>query len=60
MDPSLITSLVATQQSATRTAMSLSMIKTQHDMDMNMANMLDEAVKSAPQPGQGTFVDKIA
>ena len=57
MDMGLVTSLMAARQSATRDAISLSVVKNQHEMEMGIANMLAEAVKSAPAPGQGTQVD---
>ena len=60
MDLSLVTSLLSARQSATREAISLSVVKQQHEMDLSLANMLMEAVKSAPPPGQGTQVDKSA
>lgn len=57
MDIGLVTSMLAARQSATREAISLSVVKQQHEMELNLANMLAEAVKSAPPPGQGNQVD---
>jgi hypothetical protein len=60
MDMSIVTSLLAARQNATREAISLSVVKQQHQMDMSLVDMLTKAVQSAPQPGQGTTVDKTA
>ena len=60
MDLSVVTSLLAARQGATRDAMAMSMVKQQHEMELGIANMLAEAVKSAPPPGQGTLVDTSA
>ncbi|MBU1174776.1 MAG: hypothetical protein KKH72_05180 [Alphaproteobacteria bacterium] len=60
MDLSIVTSLLAARQGATRDAMALSVVKQQHEMELGIANMLAEAVRSAPRPGQGTQVDKTA
>jgi hypothetical protein len=60
MDMSIVTSLLAARQNATREAISLSVAKQQHQMELNLVNMLTEAVQSVPPPGQGGRVDKIA
>ena len=60
MDMTLVTSLLAAQQGATRGAISLSMVKQQHQMDMSLVQMITEAVQSVPPPGQGGLVDKTA
>lgn len=60
MDMGLVTSMLAARQGATRDAIALSMTKSQHQTEMDLANMLAEAVKSVPPPGQGTLVDKTA
>ena len=60
MDMSLVTSLLSARQSATRDAISLSMVKQNHEMEMSIVNMLTEAVQNAPPPGQGSVVDKTA
>lgn len=60
MDISLVTSLLAARQSATREAISLSVAKQQHQMELDMAEMLAEAVQGALLPGQGGVVDTTA
>ena len=60
MDMNLVTSMLAARQSATREAISMSVIKNQHEMELGIANMLAEAIKNVPPPGQGTQVDKSA
>ena len=60
MDIGLVTSLLSARQSATRQAISLSVVKQQHEMELSLINMLADAVKNAPPPGQGTQVDKSA
>ncbi len=58
MDVTLVAALLAARQSATRETMSLSMVRQQHLMDLSLVDMLTQAIKAAPQPGQGNFVDK--
>jgi hypothetical protein len=60
MDLTLLTSLLGARQSATRDAMALSMVKKQHEMELNMIEMLTEVAQSAPPPGQGTHLDTLA
>ena len=60
MDIGLVTSLVAARQSSTREAISLSVVKQQHQMELSLVNMLADAVKNVPPPGQGTQVDTSA
>lgn len=60
MDMSIVTSLLAARQAGTRDAIALSVVKQQHEMEQGIANMLAEAVKSVPPPGQGGLVDKSA
>lgn len=57
MDMNMVTSLLAARQGATRDAISMSVVKQQHEMELGIANMLMEAVKNVPPPGQGTQVD---
>jgi hypothetical protein len=60
MDMSIVTSLLAARQSATRDAISMSVVKQQHQMEMNMVQMLTEAVENIPPPGQCAQVNKTA
>ncbi|MCB1517315.1 MAG: hypothetical protein KDJ19_06845 [Hyphomicrobiaceae bacterium] len=61
MDMNLVTNVLATRQAATQQVAQFKIIKKQHDMQMDLINMLAEVAKSAPVPsGQGTIVDKSA
>jgi hypothetical protein len=53
--------LVAMRMAGTRQGAQMAMLKTAHEMDMSLVNMLADAAKSAPAPtGQGLVVDKRA
>lgn len=60
MDMSLATSVLSMKQAATQQTAEMKILKKQHDMDMALIEMIDEVSRSAPQPGQGTVVDKLA
>lgn len=54
---------VAMQAAQTRHTAQILMVKQQHQMEMNLVDMLTQAVESAPAPapaGMGTRVDKSA
>lgn len=44
----------------TQSLMQIAIIKKNHEMQMDLINMLGEVARSAPPPGQGTRVDKSA
>jgi hypothetical protein len=52
--------MVAMRSAATQQSASIAIMKKNHEMQMSLLQMLDEVVRSAPPPGQGTVVDKIA
>lgn len=56
----LATALATAQTSALRFSAQVAIVKTNHEADMALVQMLDEAVRAAPPPGQGTKVDKLA
>ena len=53
----LATGVMAAKQPQTAQALQLQFIKSNLDAQASVANMLLEAVKAAPPPGQGTKVD---
>lgn len=60
MDIDPVASVLAARAAGTQHAISLAVLKKNHEMDMQLVNMLDQQVRAAPPPGQGTRVDKIA
>ena len=60
MDIGLATSIMAAKQGSTRQQIATAVVKQQHEMDLSLVQMLTDAVKSAPPPGQGGTVDKSA
>lgn len=60
MDSDLATSLVMAQSTATRFAAQVAIVKTNHQVELAMVQMVDEAARAAPPPGQGLKVDKLA
>lgn len=61
MSMELATSVLAAKQAATQQTAQFKIMKKQHDMQMDLINMLTEVAQSAPLPaGQGTKVDKSA
>jgi len=61
MDIDPIASVLAARTAGTQSAIALAVLKKNHEMDMQLVNMIDRQVRSAPAPaGQGTKVDKIA
>ena len=63
MDIDPVATVLASRSAGTASAIQLAVLKKNHDMDMQMAAMVDQQVQSAPAPapvGQGTKVDKIA
>lgn len=60
MDTDLSSQLIAAQSSKTQFSAQIAVVKKNHEMEMAVVNIVDQAVRSAPPPGQGTKVDKIA
>ena len=60
MDTDLSSQLVAAQNSQTRFSAQIAIVKKNHEMEMALVNMVDQVARSAPPPGQGTKVDKLA
>jgi len=60
MDIDLASAALTARQSATLEVARMKMLKNEHDMQMSLIDMLAKTVKSAPPPGQGTYVDKTA
>jgi hypothetical protein len=63
MDTDLSMALVAAQTVATQQSAALAIVKKSHEMDMALAQMIDQTARAAvapPPPGQGRVVDKTA
>jgi len=60
MDTDLSTSLAAAQSTSTRQSVAMAVLKHAHDAERALVRMVDEVARSAPPPGQGKVVDKIA
>jgi hypothetical protein len=60
MDTDLSTQMVALRGAATQFSAQVSIVKKNQEMDMALINMVDQVARSAPPPGQGLKVDKIA
>ena len=53
--------LMARRAASTQQAASMAMLKKNHEMEMQLVNMVAELARSAPAPaGQGLVVDKRA
>jgi hypothetical protein len=60
MDTDLSTQMVALQGARTQFSAQIAIVKKNHEMEMALVNMVDQVARSAPPPGQGTQVDKLA
>ena len=60
MDTNLATSIMAAQSTATRFSAQLAMVKASHEMELAAVQMVEEASRASPPPGQGAKVDKLA
>lgn len=61
MEISPAMSVMQAKQSATLQTAQFKIMKKQHDMQMDLINMLSNVAQTAPAPkGQGTIVDKTA
>ncbi len=60
MDTDLALTAVSMQAARTQGLAQIAIVKKQHEMELSLIQMIDEVARSAPPPGQGTRVDKIA
>jgi hypothetical protein len=62
MDTDLATSLVMAQSTAVRFSAQVAIVKANHEAELALVQMVDEAVPPSRRPagGQGTKVDTIA
>jgi hypothetical protein len=60
MDADLASMLVLARAAATQEAAVMKVIKKTHEMQMQLVEMVSEAARSAPPPGEGRVVDKLA
>lgn len=60
MDTDLATSLVMARTAATRTNAQVAIVKTNHETELALVQMVAAAARPAPPPGQGLKIDKLA
>lgn len=60
METDLAMMLVSARAQATQATAMMKIIKKNHEMQMQLVDMVAEVARSAPPPGQGTRVDKTA
>ena len=60
MDIDPVASVLAARTAGTQGALPLAGLKKNHELDMQLASMVDQQVRAAPPAGQGTKGDKIA
>jgi len=63
MNSDLTSLLMTMQQSRTQQSAQIAVIRKSNEMDMALADMIDDTMKSAPAPapqGQGRVIDKRA
>ena len=60
MDSDLMTQLTMMRSAQTQGQAQIAIVRKQHEMEMSLVAMIDEVARSAPPPGQGTKVDKLA
>ncbi|MBN9310429.1 MAG: hypothetical protein J0I99_05335 [Devosia sp.] len=60
MDTDLTSQLLAVRALGTQQSAAMAVLKRQHEMEMSLLQMVDQVARSAPPPGQGTKVDKLA
>jgi hypothetical protein len=53
-------SLAAAQTASTRQSVAMAVLKQAHEAEMALVQMIDAVARSAPPPGQGKVVDKLA
>jgi hypothetical protein len=52
--------LVSARAAATQQAAMIKIIKKNHEMQMQLVEMVSETARPAPPPGQGRHVDRLA
>jgi hypothetical protein len=60
MDMDLAGALMAARTAATQQSAALTIVKKNHEMEQALIQMVDQVARSAPPPGQGRVVDKVA
>ena len=60
MDMDLTSQLLAARSAGTQQSIAIAVLKKSHEMEMSLIQMVDQVARSAPPPGQGTRVDKLA
>jgi hypothetical protein len=60
MDSTLSTQLATAQAASTRHAVAIAVVRKNHEMQMSLVTMLQQAVQPPPPPGQGVRLDKLA
>jgi hypothetical protein len=60
MDTDLSMMLVTARAASTQQAAAMAIMKKDHEMQMALVDMVAEVARSAPPPGQGRVVDKLA
>ena len=60
MDTDLSMMLVTARAASTQQAAAMTIMKKDHEMQMALVDMVAEVARSAPPPGQGRVVDKLA
>ena len=60
METDLASMLVSARAAATQQAAMMKILKKSHEMQMQLVEMVSEVARSAPPPGQGRVVDKLA
>ena len=60
MDIDPVASVLAARTAGTQGAIQLAVLKKNHEMEMQLVNMVDQQVRAAPPAGQGSKVDKVA
>jgi len=60
MNLDLTSQLLAARSSGTQQSIAMAVLKKSHEMEMSLIQTVDAVARSAPPPGQGTRVDKLA
>lgn len=60
MNTDLATNLLTARMATTQNSVQIAVVKKAHEMEMDLVNTLMQTALSAPPPGQGTRVDKLA
>lgn len=60
MDTDLSTALALAHTVSMRQSVALAVVKKTHELDLALAQMVEDTARTAPPPGQGRVVDKLA